>query len=65
MKKFWRSGMIDKKVVTKREQEEYINRLEMRIHFLKRELNSVYDMKECSKYGNMSAKEWEEARKKN
>lgn len=25
MKKFWRSGMINKKVVAKREQEEYIN----------------------------------------
>lgn len=27
MKKFWRSGMIDKKIVREREQEEYINRL--------------------------------------
>lgn len=27
MKKFWRSGMIDKKIVKEREQEEYINRL--------------------------------------
>ena len=28
MKKFWRSGMIDKKVIAKREQVEYINKLE-------------------------------------
>lgn len=28
MVKFWRSGMIDKKVVKKREREEYINKLE-------------------------------------
>lgn len=27
MKKFWRSGMIDKKIVREREQEEYINKL--------------------------------------
>ena len=27
MKKFWRSGMIDKKVVREREQAEYINKL--------------------------------------
>lgn len=27
MKKFWRSGMIDKKVVKEREWEDYINRL--------------------------------------
>lgn len=46
MKKFWRSGMIDKKVVKEREREEYVNRLEMYIHFLKRELNSIYGMKE-------------------
>lgn len=64
MAKFWRSGMIDKKVVREREQAEYINQLEMRIHFLERELNSEYGMKECSKYGNMSAKEWKEARTK-
>ena len=28
MAKFWRSGMIDKKVIAKREQAEYINKLE-------------------------------------
>lgn len=28
MKKFWRSGMIDKKVIREREREEYINKLE-------------------------------------
>ena len=27
MKKFWRSGMIDKKVIAERERKEYINRL--------------------------------------
>lgn len=37
MKKFWRSGMIDKKVVAKREQEEYINKLERAILELTRE----------------------------
>ena len=31
MTKFWRSGMIDKKVVKEREQAEYINRLERTI----------------------------------
>ena len=37
MKKFWRSGMIDKKVVAKREQVEYINRLERTILELRKE----------------------------
>ena len=37
MKKFWRSGMIDKKVVAKREQEEYINKLERTILELRRD----------------------------
>lgn len=36
MAKFWRSGMIDKKVIAKREQEEYINRLERTILELSR-----------------------------
>ena len=31
MKKFWRSGMIDKKVVAEREREEYINKLQKTI----------------------------------
>lgn len=31
MAKFWRSGMIDKKVVKEREQDEYINRLQRAI----------------------------------
>lgn len=31
MKKFWRSGMIDKKVVMEREWEEYINKLQRTI----------------------------------
>lgn len=31
MKKFWRSGMIDKKVIIEREREEYINKLQRTI----------------------------------
>lgn len=37
MAKFWRSGMIDKKVVREREQEEYINRLQKTILELRRD----------------------------
>ena len=37
MKKLWRSGMIDKKVVREREQAEYINKLERVILELTRE----------------------------
>lgn len=37
MAKFWRSGMIDKKVIMEREQEEYINKLERTILELSRE----------------------------
>ena len=37
MKKFWRCGMIDKKVVKEREQEEYNNKLERVILELTRE----------------------------
>lgn len=40
MKKFWRSGMIDKKVVKEREQEEYINRLQRTILELSRPENT-------------------------
>lgn len=36
-KKFWRSGMIDKKVVKEREEAEYINKLERVILELTRE----------------------------
>lgn len=36
MKKFWRSGMIDKKVVIERERKEYINRLHRTILELSR-----------------------------
>lgn len=36
MKKFWRSGMIDKKVVVEREQVEYINKLHRTILELSR-----------------------------
>lgn len=31
MKKFWRSGMIDKKVIIERERKEYINKLQRTI----------------------------------
>lgn len=37
MAKFWRSGMIDKKVVREREQAEYINKLQRTILELRRE----------------------------
>lgn len=37
MKKFWRSGMIDKKVIKEREQAEYINKLERTILELRRD----------------------------
>lgn len=37
MAKFWRSGMIDKKVIAEREQEEYINKLHRSILELRRE----------------------------
>ena len=36
MKKLWRSGMIDKKVLRERERAEYINRLERTILELRR-----------------------------
>jgi hypothetical protein len=36
MKKLWRSGMIDKKVLREREQAEYVNRLERTILELRR-----------------------------
>lgn len=37
MKKFWHSVMIDKKVIEKRQQDEYINKLHRTILELKRE----------------------------
>lgn len=37
MKKFWRSGMIDKKVVKEREEVEYINKLQRTILELRRD----------------------------
>ena len=46
MKKFWRSGMIDKKVIAKREQEEYINKLERTILELRRESEPETDYDE-------------------
>lgn len=44
MVKFWRSGMIDKKIVKEREQEEYINRLQRTILELSREEPDVSDL---------------------
>lgn len=44
MAKFWRSGMIDKKVIKEREQDEYINKLERTILELKREEPDVSDL---------------------
>lgn len=44
MAKFWRSGMIDKKVVREREQAEYINKLERTILELSREEPDVGDL---------------------
>lgn len=49
MAKFWRSGMIDKKVIKEREQAEYINRLHRAIFLLR---NSEYGMKERPKYNH-------------
>ncbi|MDA3769156.1 hypothetical protein PF616_01520 [Streptococcus thermophilus] len=37
MKKFWHSGMIDKKVIEKRQQDEHINKLHRTILELKHE----------------------------
>lgn len=42
MKKFWRSGMIDKKIVREREREEYINKLNRTILELTRENEPEY-----------------------
>lgn len=44
MAKFWRSGMIDKKVVREHEQAEYINKLERTILELSREEPDVPDL---------------------
>ena len=44
MKKFWRSGMIDKKIVREREQDEYINKLHRTILELTREEPDVSDL---------------------
>lgn len=37
MKKFWHSGMIDKKVIEKRQHDEYINKLHRTILELRKE----------------------------
>lgn len=37
MKKFWRSGMIDKKVIEKSKQDDYMNKLHRTILELRRE----------------------------
>lgn len=44
MAKFWRNGMIDKKVVAKREQDEYINKLHRTILELSREEPDIPDL---------------------
>ena len=44
MKKFWRSGMIDKKIVREREQDEYINKLHRTILELSREEPDASDL---------------------
>lgn len=41
-KKFWRSGMINKKIVKEREEAEYINKLERSILELTREEEPKY-----------------------
>jgi hypothetical protein len=48
MAKFWRSGMIDKKVVAKREQDEYINKLQrtiLELRYEEPEYATFYDDK--------------------
>lgn len=66
MKKFWRSGMIDKKIVREREQEEYINKLNRTILELRREPASPEPC--CCKRPDISiqfADNWDEIRKGN
>lgn len=78
MKKFWRSGMIDKKVLREREREEYINKLEMSNLFLKKEWDEGCYAVDIETYNNIaiiykkekpkpdyrvvSGKEWKEMR---
>lgn len=59
MSKFWRSGMIDKKVIAKREQAEYINKLERVILELRRDdvgdlINDTTDYDEIRQGDNIT-----------
>lgn len=54
MKKFWRSGMIDKKIVREREQEEYIHKLEMSNLELRREIEQDYYIADIDVYNDMA-----------
>lgn len=54
MKKFWRSGMIDKKVIEKREHDEYLNKLHMTIIELRKE---PPETKPCSCHKNVDINE--------
>lgn len=59
MVKFWRSGMIDKKVVAEREREEYINKLHRTILELRRDdvgdlINDTTDYDEIRQGNNIT-----------
>lgn len=59
MAKFWRSGMIDKKVVREREQVEYINKLQRTILELRRDdvgdlINDITDYDEIRQGDNIT-----------
>ena len=59
MAKFWRSGMIDKKVVREREQAEYINKLHRTILELRRDdvgdlINDTTDYDEIRQGNNIT-----------
>lgn len=63
MKKLWRSGMIDKKVIREREQAEYINRLERTILELRKEQRGrFYTSEEWAKRRSEMLKEHREFR---
>ena len=54
MKKFWRSGMIDKKVLKERERAEYIRKLEMSNLELRREIEQDYYIVDIDVYNNLA-----------
>ena len=59
MAKFWRSGMIDKKIVREREQDEYINKLHRTILELRRDdvsdlINDTTDYDEIRQGDNIT-----------